>query len=477
MKKLFTLFFAVMASAGTMSAGIIYDELIDGLFYKLDTANQEASVEKPPYKQGLVYDTLKHVVIPETVEYNGITCTVVEIGNNAFGARSSDNDGCDSLITISIPKTVSKIAISSLDACRGYHIDELDEEESLRFRSSLQSITVDPENPYFSSLDGVLYNKEQTKLIQYPCARQGAFTVPNTVTDIEESAFQACIGLTSIVLPNSITQLKGGAFAFCTTLTSINIPSTVTSIGMSALATCTSLTSITIPSGVTTIGHRAFFVCLGLDTIICEASTPPTLGFEVFTRVDATACSLYVPAGSVELYSTATKWDIFTNILPIQAQEVEVAEAQAEPEANSVTIEWPKHENAETYIVVIKKGDEIICTLEFDANGQLLSIAYAAPGRNGHHHPTRTAMQTATGWQYAISGLESGTAYTYIITAKKGETIVYETSVPFQTQDATAGIDLVDQVSESTMQKILRNGQIYILRGDKVYTITGQEVQ
>ena len=131
---------------------------------------------------------------------------------------------------------------------------------------NLQSIHVSENNPYFSSIDGVVYNKDQTQLIRRMPKNQpiDRYAIPSSVTTIASSAFRDCTGLTSIEIPTSVTCIDG-AFYGCTGLTSIEIPTSVTSID-GAFSDCTGLTSIEIPTSVTCI-DGAFSGCTGLTSI------------------------------------------------------------------------------------------------------------------------------------------------------------------------------------------------------------------
>jgi len=205
---------------------------------------------------------------------------------------------------------------------------------------SLTSINVDTNNLYYSSINGIIYNKMQDILIYCPEGRTGTVIIPNSVTaigylaffnskittviisnsviTIGNSAFSSCRNLKSVTIPNSVTTIGDNAFSDCSGLTSITIPNSVTTIGNWAFSSC-GLTSITIPNSVTTIGYGAF-VCYhwfvgyysNLTSIICEAITPPDI--DVSTFIDSTI-PVYVPCNSVNAYKTANYWNSFTNFI------------------------------------------------------------------------------------------------------------------------------------------------------------------
>ena len=112
---------------------------------------------------------------------------------------------CSKVTSIVIPDSVTNIEDGAFDYC-----------------SVLTSISVDPNNLNFSSLDGVLYDKEKTKIIKVPRGKTGDFVIPNSVISIASYSFSYCTGLTSIVIPNSVTNIEYSAFKDCTKLNRIH---------------------------------------------------------------------------------------------------------------------------------------------------------------------------------------------------------------------------------------------------------------
>ena len=140
------------------------------------------------------------------------------ISSNAFG-------GCTSLRSIEIPASVQSMATS------------------LRGCTNLASITVDANNPYLLSEDGVLYNKAKTMLITCPPAKE-YFTIPSSVTIIGSDAFRSQSRLTSIIIPPSVQTIDNFAFSTCPNLTSIIIPLSVTFVRAYAFSDWTPLQTI-----------------------------------------------------------------------------------------------------------------------------------------------------------------------------------------------------------------------------------------
>jgi hypothetical protein len=156
--------------------------------------------------------SLTNIIIPDSV---------ISIGRSAF-------ELCTSLASIAIPDSVASISGSVFFGC-----------------TNLTNISVDAANPSYSSLNGILFDKAQETLVAYPAGLTNSiYTIPNSVTNIGESAFGGCAWLTEVIIPNSVTGVGGNAFVACNRLTSIVIPSSVTSIGEEAFDECASLSSV-----------------------------------------------------------------------------------------------------------------------------------------------------------------------------------------------------------------------------------------
>jgi len=197
---------------------------------------------------------------------------VTSIGNDAFY-------NCYSLASITIPDGVTNIGSGAFNSCY-----------------SLVSIPIP---------DGVRHIDQGSFQNCYGLA---SITIPDGVTSIGNNAFNSCYSLVSIPIPDGVTSIGNNAFSNCYSLTSITIPDGVTSINNGMLYICYSLASITIPDGVTSIAATAFSNCYGLGEIHFLPTTPPTVSAANAFQNLQTDCKIYVPAGTLAAYTSATNY-------------------------------------------------------------------------------------------------------------------------------------------------------------------------
>ncbi len=171
------------------------------------------------------------------------------------------------LTSVTIPSTV----INMYGTNKYYDGKALN--QGITLNLSLEEINVASGNPEFSSIGGVLYNKQQDTLITCP-AKKSSVSIPSSVKVIGSGAFSNCSSLSSIIIPNGVTEIGASAFAACTSLNSIILSNSVVSIGNNAFSNCTSLKSITIPSSVLKIESTSFGSCTNLMEINVDPSNP-----------------------------------------------------------------------------------------------------------------------------------------------------------------------------------------------------------
>ena len=226
-------------------------------------------------------ESIKNVVIEEGATnistYAFYCCSNlinITISNSVTNIESDAFATCSSLTNITIPNSVMSIEEFAIIDCDNLESITISNSvtnigDGLCYRcSNLKNIYVDKNNQYYSSENGILFNKDKSKLIKYPDGKiNKQCIIPDNVTDIGEYAFAACSSLTSITIPNSVTSISDRAFYYCSSLTSITIPNSVTSIGGSAFNSCSSLTNITIPNSVTCIDAYTFMRCRSLTSI------------------------------------------------------------------------------------------------------------------------------------------------------------------------------------------------------------------
>ena len=181
--------------------------------------------------------SLKYIEVPDSV---------ITIGENLFGK---------STVASGIVTPGNETTSGATDTDESENSNSLNYSNNVTYIgqyrncTSLESINVDINNGYYISIDGVLFNKDKTKLIRYPASKiDTTYSIPNSVTSIENEAFLNCYYLEKIVIPSSISRIEANTFALCQNLKNIEIPQSVTYIDQNAFNGADSLESIVVDS-------------------------------------------------------------------------------------------------------------------------------------------------------------------------------------------------------------------------------------
>ena len=309
-------------NSSAFGATILRNEYIDGKGY----IEFDAPVTSIGYYAFYNCTSLTSVTIPGSV---------TSIGEGAFG-------WCTSLTSITIPDSVTSIGGWAFQECTsltsvtiGNSVTEIGE-GAFYYCTSLTNITIpDSVTSIGDEAFGCCMNLTEFKgkfasedsrclivngkLIAFAIGCGATeYTIPDSVTEIGNSAFALCYSLNNITIPDSVTTIGKAAFLTCTRLTSITIPDSVTELGLQAFYNCTSLTSVTIPGSVTSIGNLAFAECSSLTSVYCKPITPPTANLYdieewIAFEENATNRKIYVPAESVDTYKAAEGWSNYAD--------------------------------------------------------------------------------------------------------------------------------------------------------------------
>lgn len=158
--------------------------------------------------------------------------------------------GCDALTSVTIGSGVTSIGEYAFHDCSyltsvaiGSGVASIGE-DAFSNCTYLTAIIVDDKNPTYCSVDGVLFDKSCTVLMQCPGRKSGNFTIPASVTSIAESAFSGCKSLISVAIPDGVTTIREHTFSNCSSLLSVTLPASVTAIRESAFAASRQLTDV-----------------------------------------------------------------------------------------------------------------------------------------------------------------------------------------------------------------------------------------
>ena len=417
---------------------------INELYYTLNAGNSKAEVTYENLSD-TNYTSLNKVIIPPSVTLRDLSFDVTSISDSAF-------TNCASLNTISIPAGIKSIGAN---AFLGAGLTSVE----WKIKSYPDFLSVE-ETPFYSSIDNIK-----------------SFTLGNEVENIPAYLCNGMVGLEAISFSSSLTSIGDYAFANINSrkFNSIIFPHSVVSVGKGAFSNDIYIENIEFGDAMEFIGEDAFKGCSRVLTMTSWSEFTPNVATGALDDIKS-AAELYVRSSCLRKYEIDDNWNRFL-LKEIGATEttMDVNEVTVVPADNTALFAWPTNENAATYTITITKGGEVFCILVFNANGQLTGIAFA-PGRNGARQ-AHAAIVSNGGMQFTVTGLDIATRYDFTLkTQDETANVLAEYTGSFGTTGAVEGLyDLQSDQVQST--KILHDGQIVILRGEKVYTVQGQEVK
>lgn len=208
----------------------------------------------------------------EALEEINIPESVTNIGQIAFY-------GCGSLTSVTIPTNVTSINRDAFSHCNSLKYINIPASVSLIDRGAfsqcpfLTEFIVDENNREYATMDGVLFDKNMNIILSYPNGKLAdAYTIPATVTRINDQAFAGSNNIVSLNIPKTVTAIGNNAFSECIKLTDVVIESGLTAIPPFAFSKCKNLSFVLLPASVTSIDSSSFVDCDKI-TFFCETST------------------------------------------------------------------------------------------------------------------------------------------------------------------------------------------------------------
>ena len=456
-----------------------------------------------------------------TTPFSSSPIETLVIGDKVTYVPKNLCQNCSTLISVTIGKSVKEIGTYAFQNCTSLAQTNFEGSISNWCKMTFGNMHSNP-NYYSKSLH---INGEEVKDI----------VIPNTVSSISNYAFYNCENISSVKIPESVKSIGSDAFGGCKKLFDIySYPTTPPKAEESSFANynvnlyvpCDNLRDYqmdmvfgsfkyiqcledTTPSEPTdsTIYHPTEYVtiCEG-EVYMWRSNTCYQSG--IYTHTETVEDGEYIyhhvytleltilPLETIEYAIEAegeyvwhdivyTESGLYTyeyectteklHLVIIPSKENQSA-VVIEPSTNSATITWQKEDDAVNYIIVIQQDNEMVCTLIFDAHGNLL-LEQHATSTEGSKNEIQYAEKRGDSFQYTIMGLTPTTNYSYTLTTTNAAYQTLNTySGEFITESLTGIEDIYSPSDRTDTQKFLQSGQLLILRDGKIYNVMGQEM-
>ena len=392
-----------------------------------------------------------------------------KIGNSAFS-------GCTKIEEIVLPSTLETIDPSAFQGCLA--IKRADIPSSI------------------SSLSSGVFNG---------CTALERVALPESMTAIGDNSFAGCAQLDSIVLPQNLCMIGSGAFKGIVLPDSLFIPDKVVAVGGNAFENWSSLEYLSIGKNVTLIGDNAFKGDSAIQKITVWAAVPPMVSEGTLADIPDSAWLSVLP-DSRKLYREHAYWgrfrmaDVPDSAMIQRTVTVDAAETTAD-------FTWPTDSAAHSYQIDIYKDGAVFCKLTLGNHGQLLAIHFSAPGKNrtNYQSPMTNEEEQPYTLSFKVTGLDEASRYNYVLstldengtplhvytgafatTGYSGdkpvgdgvEVIPTPPIIPSDPETSTTPTGLNNvQIDKAPRTMFLLNGQLLIRHGNKIYTLTGQQVK
>jgi hypothetical protein len=274
-----------------------------------------------------------------------------------------------------------------------------------------------------------------------------------------------CASPIDIDLPYSVLFIEGKEIKG-----NLVIPEGVTIVADNAFSKCPQITSVTFPQSMSYVGENAFANCTKIRSVTCYSPYPPEAFANTFANYNG---YLYMPCDYFDEYDFHVSWGSFKHIECSSAEQADVEDLQINPDYDNAEFAWPATSGAHVYSLQIKKEDELVCTLNFNEDGQLVNIDFGGAS-------SKSRLRSASlGYRFTVTGLQENTNYSFSLEAKdENEKLLKHYEGDFKTKSIDGSEGESSNVSEIERLSLFEvKGDILVFECDsqiEVFDLVGR---